>query len=108
MYMDNESPSPRDRISDESLQRILNHTRPRLSDLPEAEHTPPCRENTPTCTPPMTWGLRDYPPASVYAPLQEFRKLYDCDTALRNGTVFEELNLPFMGATVGKGGCKHD
>ena len=53
------------------------------------------------------WGLKDYPLASVYSPLQEFRNLYDRDTAMKHGTIFEELNLPFMGTTVGKGGSKH-
>ena len=49
-----------------------------------------------------TWGLRGYPLASVYSPLQDWREIYDPDTALKRGTVFKELDLPFMG------GCSDD
>ena len=51
-----------------------------------------------------TWGLDSYPLASVYAPLQSFGNLYDLDMALKQGTVFTELDLPFMGRRIDKGG----
>lgn len=51
-----------------------------------------------------TYGLEGYPPASVYAPLQEFRELYDEEHALQAGTVFAQLDLPFLGNSVWKGG----
>lgn len=51
-----------------------------------------------------TWGLENYPLASVYSPLQSFDELYDKDTALMKGTVFAELDLPFMGESVYRGG----
>ena len=51
-----------------------------------------------------TWGLENYPLASVYAPLQSFDDLYDKETALMKGTVFAELDLPFMGESIYKGG----
>lgn len=51
-----------------------------------------------------TWGLEGYPLASVYAPLQSFDELYDKETALAKGTVFAQLDLPFMGESVYKGG----
>jgi len=51
------------------------------------------------------WGLEGYPLASVFAPLQSFDNLYDAETALKQGTIFAELDLPFMGRTVQKGGC---
>ena len=54
-----------------------------------------------------SWGVEGYPLASVYAPLQSFDNLYDAETALKQGTVFAELDLPFMGRTVQKGGCCH-
>ena len=47
-----------------------------------------------------SWGLENYPLAMVYSPLQKFEKLYDTETALCNGTIFEELDLPFNGASV--------
>ncbi len=43
------------------------------------------------------WGLKEYPLASVYAPLQEFRNLYRAEEGIRHGTIFKELDLPFMG-----------
>ena len=55
-----------------------------------------------------TWGLKKYPLAMVYAPLQAFENIYDTEKALEAGTLFEELDLPFEGESVynsGKGGC---
>ena len=51
------------------------------------------------------WGLEGYPLASMYAPLQNFENLYDHATALSRGTLFRELDLPFEGKSVTKGGC---
>ncbi len=51
-----------------------------------------------------TWGLENYPLASVYAPIQDFDNLYDKETALMKGTLFAELDLPFLGESVYKGG----
>lgn len=51
-----------------------------------------------------SWGLEGYPLAMMYSPIQNFGDLYDLDTALMQGTVFEELDLPFMGETVTRGG----
>ena len=31
----------------------------------------------------------------VYVPYQEFKNLYTWSEALKNGTVFKELNIPF-------------
>ena len=52
-----------------------------------------------------TWGLDGYPLASVYGVLQGFDKLYDEKTAFGKGTIFSELDLPFMGESVYRGGC---
>ena len=51
-----------------------------------------------------TWGVREHPLSMVYSPVQEFDNLYELDTALKQGTLFAELDLPFMGRTVQKGG----
>ena len=51
-----------------------------------------------------SWGLTGYPLAMVYSPIQEFHNMYEIDTALHQGTVFKELDLPFMGMSVTKGG----
>ena len=61
--------------------------------------------NANTCGERKNWGVEGYPLASVYAPLQNFDKLYDEKTALKKGTVFSELDLPFMGESVYRGGC---
>ncbi|MBO5212239.1 MAG: spore coat associated protein CotJA [Clostridia bacterium] len=46
------------------------------------------------------------PLAMVYAEKQEFCGIYDPEIALINGTVFEELNLPFYKSKCSKnGGC---
>ena len=45
-----------------------------------------------------SWGLVNYPLASVYAPLQEWQSLYDNETGLARGTIFKELEKPFLGA----------
>lgn len=121
MYMQDDTMTPRDRISEDMLRRMLggealgNQGSRQMPDS-RTEHincrgerengSGGCgkgeRENTN--------GLSGYPLASVYAPLQHFRKLYDLDTALIKGTVFSELDLPFMGASVSndKGGCCRD
>ena len=39
----------------------------------------------------------DRPLASVYAPVQAWRELYDEETALCRGTLFKELEFPFLG-----------
>ena len=51
-----------------------------------------------------TWGVRERPLSMVYSPIQEFDNLYDIDTALKQGTLFAELDLPFSGRTIQKGG----
>ena len=35
--------------------------------------------------------------ASVYAPAQQWRELYDDETALKKGTLFKDLEFPFLG-----------
>lgn len=52
------------------------------------------------------WGLSSYPLAMVYSPLQKFHELYEIDVALSRGTLFSELDLPFEGGKMNKGGCK--
>jgi len=106
MYMDDDTMTPRDRIGDEMLQRILNGANVRRSEVPAPDKTPSYEEGA-SCAMGTRWGLKNYPLASVYAPLQEFHELYDRDAALKHGTVFAELDLPFMGETVSKGGRNH-
>ena len=43
-----------------------------------------------------SFGLEGYPLAMVYSPIQEWRELYDIETALERGTLFSALDLPFV------------
>ncbi len=101
MYMDDDTMTPRDRINDRMLRRMLDGDGESANDryTPNTAVRPHANEANRT-----TWGLENHPLASVYAPLQVFRNLYDRDTALMKGTVFTELDLPFMGQSVTKGG----
>lgn len=99
--MDDDTMTPRDRINDRMLRQMLDGAGSSAND--RYTPSPTVRPHT-SEAPHTTWGLENYPLASVYAPLQVFRNLYDRDTALMKGTVFTELDLPFMGETVTKGG----
>ena len=66
---------------------------------------PKCRR--PAYAPPSTRQEKElcmdtFPLAMAYVPMQQFQSIYELDEALQNGTVFPELNKPFMGW---KGGC---
>ena len=54
-------------------------------------------------------GLKGYPLAMVYSPIQEFDKLYELDKGFNAGTIFSELDLPFSGRSLkykgNTGGC---
>jgi len=53
-----------------------------------------------------SWGLEDYPLASVYAPLQVWRDIYDEDAGFHRGTIFKELDLPFVCGEKKGGNCR--
>ena len=56
-----------------------------------------------------SWGLVDYPLAMVYSPVQKWQNIYDGETALVRGTIFEELDLPFLGkCCCEKEGCSKE
>ena len=42
--------------------------------------------------------------AMAYIPMQQWQKLYEPEDGFSRGTIFEELDLPFMG----KGDCRYD
>ena len=57
-----------------------------------------------------SFGLSGYPLAMVYSPIQEWKEIYDLDTALQKGTLFSELDLPFVAGNKGntsRGGCSN-
>lgn len=57
-----------------------------------------CNCNMPessACRPEPT--LCEFPIGMAYVPIQQWRRLYDICAAFRNGTLFQELNLDFLG-----------
>ena len=58
-----------------------------------------CQRNEPKTMPRMKENGKSL--AMVYPQKQSFVMIYDPEVALENGTMFEELNLPFYG-----GSCK--
>ena len=41
--------------------------------------------------------LSGLPLAMAYVPMQKWQKLYEPDVAFERGTIFSELDLPFLG-----------
>lgn len=50
-------------------------------------------QTTPACISPGT--LEGLPLAMVYAPVERFENLYELPEALKNGTLFADLDKPF-------------
>lgn len=48
-------------------------------------------------------GLEGMPLAMAYVPWQRWQNIYDAEKGFCNGTIFQELNLPFFGV----GGCQN-
>lgn len=46
--------------------------------------------------------FEDMPLAMAYVPWQTWQNIYDAEKGFCNGTIFQELNLPFEGV----GGCQ--
>lgn len=54
------------------------------------------------CTPNPTPFPKQTPAAMAYIPFQQFEQIYPPEKALDYGTVFPELNKPFLGGGAGK------
>ena len=93
MYSENDIMTPRDRVNEELFQR--SHGNRQASPMAPRVN---CKGDDEESTRPdrATWGLENYPLASVYSPIQAFRNLYELDEALEHGTLFKELDLPFL------------
>lgn len=109
MYVDeNDNRTPRERIDDSFLRRMLTEnergrsmprgTEKEKGQLPCNPDERPVIEN---------YRLMDFPLGMVYAPYQQWRNVYNEETALARGTLFGELDKPWEvpAPTVGKGGC---
>ncbi|MCI8418380.1 MAG: spore coat associated protein CotJA [Lachnospiraceae bacterium] len=63
----------------------------------------PSRPVAPPAPPAKPGFSEKFPLAMAYVPWQQWMQTYDLDRALAAGTIFPELDKPFMG--VRKGGC---
>lgn len=77
--------------------------RERLDTAPDRV---PCSDGCGSASAQARWGVAGRPVAMVYAPLQEWRSIYDAEMGLSRGTIFAELDLPFVGCR-GCGGVRH-
>lgn len=63
---------------------------------PEIRPARPCPQ-TGGNRPPQTFlGGRNYPVGMGYVPIQSWQQPYTLETAFRRGTIFPDLDLPFM------------
>ena len=102
MYNENEFMTPRDRVNEELLQRAADRGHNPLRSDTRIN----CRgeDNFQQTPERLTWGLENYPLASVYSPIQHWRNLYEPEEALEKGTLFKELDLPFVCGDINIGG----
>ena len=104
MYNENDlmNMTPRERINEELSQRRDDMVYP-----PRTNTQRNCRgsDNDYRSEERLTWGLENHPLASVYSPIQIWRNLYEPDEALKKGTLFKELDLPFERIDRSGGGC---
>lgn len=89
MYNENDFIAQRETLNESLMRRALNN------NPPSAPHSDARK----------SWGLEEYPLASVYAPLQAWRNLYDHDTGFSKGTIFKDLDLPFLCGERTGGNC---
>ena len=89
MYTENNFTTPRARISDSLRQRVLDGSS--ASSRYAAPHIPSDANSQ------SSPHKSDMPSlASVYAPVQHWRELYDMEYGFHQGTIFKELNFPFI------------
>ena len=114
MYIDDKYAGRGSRCEGDVLDRLLAENgicRPELrSDLPSDLSDPrTCRSRDGKCPQKVNSCHSDGKPVGmVYSPPQEWRSLYEPEKALSRGTLFEELDLAFLGAGVGCGGARHE
>ena len=118
MYTDDDILTRRDRVNDDLLRQLLDSDGDldHLSCASPVCELPRCEadnghDHSHSCDGAHSgWGIHDHPLAMVYSPVQKWRNIYDNESALVRGTIFEELDLPFLGGW-GNGknnGCASD
>lgn len=103
MYIDeNDNRTPRERIDDSFLRRMLgeseqNRTMPRRESDMSEQGGLPCNPESRSGDNHSTdnYRLMNFPLGMVYSPVQEWRNIYDTETALDRGTLFRELDMPW-------------
>ena len=106
MYIDeNDNRTPRERIDDSFLRRMLGEEK-QSRDVSRGGNGSakklPCNPDGGRVNERLLVG---FPLGMVYAPYQEWKKVYDVETALSRGTLFPELDKPWeIPAPTGKGG----
>ncbi len=120
MYTDDDIMTPRERIGDDMLRRMLageltgNGIKRNMEEDTRrggqmngqeelSSERGRCRRGD-EMSASGSFGLEGYPLCMVYAPLQSFGNLYEPEDALKRGTLFREMDLPFMGESIAKGG----
>lgn len=101
MYTENEFMTPRARVNDAIVRRLQNEA---LGDISSNDREK-CPDDDLANANRKTWGLDGYPLASMFAPLQEWRSIYEPDLGMSRGTIFKELDLPFVCGDRRGGGC---
>ena len=105
MYTENDFLTPRERVNEALLRRCADGcSAPRVQEK-NRNCTNGCDElsNSPYR---KNWGLEDYPLASMFAPLQVWQSLYDLEVGFTRGTIFKELDLPFVCGEKAGGNCR--
>lgn len=82
--MENDYRASRERASEERIRRILEDCSTRVSVQNTADR------KSKVCA--------GAPLAMVYSPYQEWRELFDLEPGFCRGTIFKELDKPFLGA----------
>ncbi len=98
MIQQNDYKTPRDRISDDFLEKLLAEDETDMRgvcairhDVVRTEQRVGCKNDKGSYTRGNTYPSL----AMVYSPFQEFENLYEPEEALSKGTLFADLYLPF-------------
>ncbi len=89
------------RADEAMLRRVIQSGAPvrRGTRMYENTPKPDCRGNYPAN------GIENAPSlAMVYSPIQKWCDIYDIEDGITRGTIFKELDKPFL-PTCGNGGC---
>ena len=102
--------TPRERVNDDLLARLLRENEPQTAVPVQARpQAGPCPRRTDNLCDPTRYSrperasdgnsrcpARGRSLAMVYSPVQEFEELYDAEEGLCRGTIFRQLDLPLM------------